>query len=170
MPNKVNAMKQVKNILMVCLGNICRSPVAEGVMRAKLLKYNLPIHVDSAGTANYHVGENPDPRSIANATKNGIDISKLKARQFHVKDFESFDIIYVMDENNLNTLMAMAPGKLYQQKVRLILQEHADSKYKIVPDPYYGIEKDFQLVFDLLDEVCEQIASNLQQLIIKEKH
>jgi protein-tyrosine phosphatase len=156
-------MKNVSKILMVCLGNICRSPLAEAIMREKLKQFNLPIAVDSAGTSNYHIGENPDSRSIANAAKNGIDISQLKARQFSVHDFDQFDLIYVMDESNYNNVTALARDENDSNKVRIIMNEHEALGYTHVPDPYFGKEKDFQLVFDLLDKVCEKICRNFQQ-------
>jgi len=159
-PKKIYSMIEVNNILMVCLGNICRSPVAEGIMREKLKKYNLNIKVDSAGTAGYHIGENPDNRSVANAKKNGVDISKLKARQFNYQDFENFDVIYVMDKANRDSVLKMAKNEAQAKKVKLILSEHTSHNDGVVPDPYYGNEADFQLVFDLLDEVCEKIAHN----------
>lgn len=156
-------MKEVKSILMVCLGNICRSPLAEGIMRAKIQKYNLSVMVDSAGTAGYHIGENPDPRSIANAKKNGIDISKLKARQFSIHDFDVFDKIFVMDQNNFKDVSRLTNNELHLQKVSLILENQTQMSYNIVPDPYYGKEMDFQLVFDLLDEACENIAQSIHK-------
>jgi protein-tyrosine phosphatase len=149
-------------ILMVCLGNICRSPVAEGIMRQKIEQKKLNATVDSAGTANYHVGENPDPRSQKNALKNGVDISKLITRQFTVKDFEDFDYIYVMDQSNYNNVLALAKHEDQENKVSLILDGINGIAVKEVPDPYYGDEKGFQLVFDLLDKACEQIANNIK--------
>ena len=151
-------MKEVKSILMVCLGNICRSPVAEGIMRNKLEIFSLNIQVDSAGTSNYHIGENPDTRSAKNALKNGLDISMLKARQFKVEDFDYFDLIYVMDEQNKSDVLSLARNTTDQLKVKLILSELPNSSYKSVPDPYFGGEAGFQLVFDLLNKACENVA------------
>lgn len=156
-------MEAVKSIVMVCLGNICRSPVAEGIMRAKLADYNLNIKVDSAGTSNYHIGENPDPRSSRNALKNGINISTLKARQFSVKDYDSFDVIYVMDEQNKNDVLGLARNADDQAKVKLLLSELPDASHISVPDPYFGGEAGFQLVFDLLNQACESVAKKLSQ-------
>lgn len=155
---------------MVCLGNICRSPVAEGVMKSKLNKYNLSIHVDSAGTAAYHIGENPDHRSIKNARKNGVDISQLIARQFEVADFNRFDRIYVMDAQNLKDVLHLAPTKADQLKVKLLLSELKNSSFKEVPDPYFGGEEGFQLVFDLLDDACDVVAKKnaSEQNLIKQ--
>ncbi len=154
-------MKEVNNILMVCLGNICRSPVAEGIMQSKLDAYNLNVNVDSAGTSNYHIGENPDHRSTKNALKNGIDISKLISRQFKADDFARFDIIYVMDEQNKIDVLSLARNENDKSKVKLMLSELSDSSYKSVPDPYFGGEAGFQLVFDLLSEACENVAQSL---------
>ncbi len=154
-------MKEVNNILMVCLGNICRSPVAEGIMQSKLAEYNLNITVDSAGTSNYHIGQNPDPRSTKNALKNSIDISKLIARQFKVHDFDKFDIIYVMDEQNKIDVLSLARNENDKSKVKLMLSELPNLSYKSVPDPYFGGEAGFQLVFDLLSKACESVAQRL---------
>lgn len=146
-------------ILMVCLGNICRSPVAEGVMKAKAEKHGLNIEVDSAGTSGWHNGEKPDGRSMANAHENGIDISNQRSRKVVLSDFEEFDILYAMDESNYNNLLNMSPEK-YHSKVKMILNELHPGENMSVPDPYYGNDG-FQLVFDLLDEACEKIAIDI---------
>ena len=145
---------------MVCLGNICRSPLAEGVLQSKL-----PINkciVDSAGTANYHVGTAPDKRSIVTAKKFGIDISQQKCRQITKSDFETFDYIYVMDNSNYKNVMAIAPNEASKQKVKLILNEVDSTSDLEVPDPYYGELEDFEHVFHLLDEACTIIASRIK--------
>lgn len=149
-------------ILMVCLGNICRSPVAEGIMRSKLQEFNLEgVLVDSAGTSNYHTGEHPDKRSTANAKKHGVDISKLVARQFNENDFEEFDHIFVMDESNYTDVISMAKNSHHKKKVRMILEVlHPDTRMP-VPDPYFGGEQGFEDVFILLDQACETIAQQL---------
>lgn len=146
-------------ILMVCLGNICRSPLAEGILKSKLPddKYI----VDSAGTANYHVGATPDKRSIAVAKKYGIDISNLKGRQFSVKDFDDFDVIYVMDESNYNNVLSLARNEHDSSKVKLILNEVYPNKNFDVPDPYYGGEQGFENVYNMLNEACTHIADRL---------
>jgi protein-tyrosine phosphatase len=162
-------MEEVKSILMVCLGNICRSPVAEGIMRAKLEQVKLNILVDSAGTSNYHIGENPDKRSTKNALNNGINIGSLKARQFTVNDFEKFDMIYVMDEQNLSNVLDLSRNNEDHKKVKLILSELPQTKHKNVPDPYFGGEDGFQLVFDLLDQACHHIAQKLSQQTLSVK-
>lgn len=148
-------------ILMVCLGNICRSPVAEGVMRKKADKYDLNIDVDSAGTSGWHNGEAPDSRSQSNAQQNGIDISAQKSRAVVLSDFEKFDVIYAMDESNYNNLLNMSPEK-YHSKIKMILNEVSPGSNSSVPDPYYGNDG-FQLVFDLLDEACETIALKIKK-------
>ncbi len=162
-------MKEVNNILMVCLGNICRSPVAEGIMQSKLDQYNLNITVDSAGTSNYHIGENPDVRSTKNALKNGIDISKLISRQFKADDFGRFDIIYVMDEQNKIDVLSLARNENDKSKVKLMLSELPNSSHKSVPDPYFGGEEGFQLVFDLLSQACENVALKLAHQVNLQK-
>jgi protein-tyrosine phosphatase len=153
--------KEVK-ILMVCLGNICRSPVAEGILRAKAKEKKLAIVTDSAGTSDYHLGESPDERSSANAKINGIDISDLRARQFEIKDLDLFDRIYVMDANNLKDVKSMAKNHPMLHKVKMILEEIAPGKSMPVPDPYFGGEEGFQLVFDLLNNACDKIIADLE--------
>jgi protein-tyrosine phosphatase len=148
-------------ILMVCLGNICRSPVAEGVMKAKAKEYEIKVNIDSAGTSGWHDGAAPDERSLSNAAENGIDISKQKSRKVVLSDFEVFDILFAMDESNYNNLLNMAPEK-YHHKIKMILNEVNAGENRSVPDPYYGNDG-FQLVFDLLDEACEKIAKNLKR-------
>lgn len=145
----------MQKILFVCLGNICRSPLAEGILLHLKEKHQLTIEIDSAGTSNYHIGEAPDPRTIANAKKNGIDLSFLRARQFHINDFESFDKIYVMDKSNFNNVIAMAKNIDHENKVELFLNSVYPNKNLEVPDPYYGTEKDFESVFQLVYSASE---------------
>jgi protein-tyrosine phosphatase len=149
-------------VLMVCLGNICRSPVAEGVLRHIASNKGIQLLVDSAGTANYHVGDSPDRRSMANAKKNGVDISMLRGRQFAVKDFDAFDFIYVMDESNLKNVLALAKTKEHEAKVDLLLNAIYPNKNMPVPDPYYGTEKDFENVFQLVYKACEEITERIK--------
>ncbi|RBA29239.1 low molecular weight protein-tyrosine-phosphatase [Flavobacterium tibetense] len=146
-------------ILMVCLGNICRSPLAEGILQSKLPKDK--FHVDSAGTGGWHADELPDSRSMKIASKYGIDISNQRARQFQVQDFHTFDYIYVMDQSNYQNVLQLAPNEIVKSKVKLILDEITPNKKAEVPDPYFGGEDGFEHVFQLLDEVCEQIAKRL---------
>ena len=147
-------------VLMVCLGNICRSPLAEGILQSKLPR-NKCI-VDSAGTANYHVGTAPDKRSIVTAKKFGIDISQQKCRQITKSDFETFDYIYVMDTSNYKNVIALAPDEKSKQKVKVILKElHTNEGFE-VSDPYYGEIEDFEHVLHLLNEVCTIIHSKIK--------
>lgn len=146
-------------ILMVCLGNICRSPLAHGILESKLPADK--FEVDSAGTADYHIGKSPDHRSIATAKGKGLDISNQKCRQFELSDFDNFDIIYVMDQSNYENVAKLARDTEDIAKVKLILQDSQSSTIKEVPDPYWGNEEDFEDVFSLLDEACEKISYNL---------
>src|SRR6056300_725606 len=125
-------------ILMVCLGNICRSPLAEGILQHKADKSNLNIEVDSAGTAAYHVGNLPDERSIEVAKKYGIDLTHQRARQFKKSDFNKFDVIYAMDTENYNNMLKLSTSKSDEEKVKLILDEIEPNSNYSVPDPYYG--------------------------------
>jgi protein-tyrosine phosphatase len=152
----------MQRILFVCLGNICRSPLAEGIMLYLKNRYRLNLHIDSAGTANYHVGEAPDKRTIANAKKNGIDLSALRARQFTVSDFDEFDSIYVMDKTNLKNVLALAKNETLKQKVVLFLEAVNKSDVVEVPDPYYGTEKNFEEVFQLLYKACETYSQQFK--------
>jgi len=149
-------------ILMVCLGNICRSPLADGILRFKAKSNNLNITVDSAGTSRWHVGENPDIRATATARKYGVDISKLVAREFSVKDFEEFDKIYVMDISNYRDVINLASTKEDEAKVEMILNLIHPGKNLSVPDPYFGGDEGFDNVFKMLDEACEEIVKQLK--------
>lgn len=146
-------------ILMVCLGNICRSPLAEGILQSKLPRDQ--FIVDSAGTGNWHVGRQPDARSIAIAKLRGLNISKQKGRQFTAKDFESNDYIFVMDNSNYKDVIQLAPNQEAKSKVSLILNDLFPNENVDVPDPYYGMEDGFSNVYGMLDEVCEIIAEKL---------
>ncbi len=147
-------------ILMVCLGNICRSPLAEGILKSKLPNDDT-FFVDSAGTGDYHIGKKPDSRSIAVAEKYGLDISNLKGRQFNVSDFDVFDIIYAMDESNYRNIISLARNNQDKEKVKFILNEiYPDQNYN-VPDPYYGGHDGFENVFKMLDEACTIIVKSL---------
>ena len=148
-------------ILMVCLGNICRSPLAEGILASKLSSTN--FQVDSAGTGNYHIGGSPDSRSIAVAKLNGIDISNQKARQFTTQDYTDYDYIFAMDNSNYKNILALAPTEKDTEKVKLILNELFENENVDVPDPYFGLENGFEIVYKMLDEVCETIAENLKK-------
>jgi protein-tyrosine phosphatase len=139
---------------MVCLGNICRSPLAEGIMQHLATAGDLNWEVDSAGTGNWHVGEGPDRRSTRAARNHGVDISKQVCRQFSISDFDYFDHIFVMDKNNLSDVLALAPNANGAQKVKLLLND------KIVPDPYYD-DTQFELVFELIEGGCKDIIREL---------
>ena len=144
---------------MVCLGNICRSPLAEGILQSKVNPDT--VFVDSAGTAAYHVGNQPDERSVDVATKYGLNISNQSARKFSVKDFDAFDSIYAMDESNYNNILLLARNKDDEQKVQLILNQSKPNSNLSVPDPYYGGNQGFENVYKMLDEACEIIAKKL---------
>lgn len=146
-------------ILMVCLGNICRSPLAEGILASKLPKDKFTV--DSAGTGSWHIGHAPDERSIAVAKKNKLDISKQKGRQFTASDFDFFDYIYVMDNSNYSDVMELSKNQEQKNKVQLILNELFPNENVDVPDPYYGVPNGFDAVYKMLDEVCELIALKL---------
>lgn len=144
-------------ILMVCLGNICRSPIAEGILKSKIEKQGLPWMVDSAGTSSWHAGEQPDDRAIAIAKKYGVDISYQKARQFSPYDFEKFDRIYTMDAANYRDVLRLALTDDEKQKVGMILNESFPGMNKQVPDPYWN-DNGFDEVFKMLDEACDAIV------------
>ena len=146
-------------ILMVCLGNICRSPLAEGILASKLPKNK--FKVDSAGTGSWHIGNAPDERSISIAKKNGILISNQKCRQFTTNDFDFFDYIYVMDITNYNDVIELSQNQEHTKKVQLILNELFPNENVDVPDPYYGLQNGFDSVYQMLDEACDLIAEKL---------
>jgi len=144
---------------MVCLGNICRSPLAEGILKSKVNPDH--VEVDSAGTAGYHIGEPPDERSISIAQEYGIDISGQRCRTFQANDFQLFDCIYAMDEANLAHILAKAQSGDDRKKVKLLLEE-VSLGIREVPDPYYGGKKGFEEVFHLINLACEAICQNLE--------
>ncbi|WP_207429254.1 low molecular weight protein-tyrosine-phosphatase [Pedobacter sp. SYSU D00535] len=139
-------------ILMVCLGNICRSPLAHGIMEHVVKEKGLNWDVDSAGTGDWHIGSPPDRRSIAIAKKYGIDISSQCCRQFSASDFDEFDRIYVMDKMNLRDVLAQARSEEDKQKVRLLLNK------EVVPDPYYEDDQ-FDAVFQMIEKGCREIIN-----------
>jgi len=158
----LNSINYELRILMVCLGNICRSPMADGLLRRKVKDHNLNVFVDSAGTANYHIGSPPDHRMIETAKSRGTDIQELRARQFSKNDFQDFDLIYVMDESNLSNVNMLTASDIEQEKVKLILKELYPNESMRVPDPYYGSMKDFMDVYDLLDKVTDVIIEKIK--------
>jgi len=147
-------------VLMVCLGNICRSPIAEGVLRHKADQQGLDYEVDSAGTAAYHVGEQPDPRMQMTAQNHGFDISGQSARQFLFEDFERFDVIYAMDQSNYQNIVSMADNEAQRAKVKLLLNEYRPGSDMSVPDPWYGEADGFEEVFQLVEAACDNIIAN----------
>ncbi len=146
-------------VLMVCLGNICRSPLAEGILKSKV--NSDIIFVDSAGTGNYHIGGLPDKRSIAVAKNYHLDITDQRCRQFQISDFDNFDFIYVMDNSNKKDVLALARDENDEVKVNMILNEIFPNENVDVPDPYYGGEFGFENVYKLLDKACSVIAERI---------
>jgi len=144
-------------ILMVCLGNICRSPLAEGIMQNKINQNNLDWEVDSSGTGAWHSGELPDPRSIKVAKKNNIDITNQRGRQFKQQDLDDFDLILTMDASNFQNVKRLATSKAQEDKIHLIMNFANPGMNQIVPDPYYG-DDGFENVYEMLDEACECIV------------
>ena len=142
-------------ILMVCLGNICRSPIAEGVMKQKIADHELDWQVDSAGTENYHIGSEPHRYSQEICAQYGIDISSQRARQFDVSDFDAYDKIYAMAEDVLEEIRYKATEDI--QNVSLFLNELNSGANESVPDPYYGGQEGYSLVYDLIDRTCDAI-------------
>ena len=143
---------------MVCLGNICSPPLAEGILKSKTKN----LEVDSAGTAGYHIGKQPDFRSIDIAKKYDIDLTSQRARQFSTIDFDDFDKIYVMDNDNYSKIISLARNQEDMDKVDLILNEIYPKEYKSVPDPYYGGDEGFQNIYNLLETSCEVIAKKYE--------
>lgn len=148
-------------VLMVCLGNICRSPLAEGILKSKVDRQQ--VYVESAGTGDYHIDQMPDKRSIAVAKKNNLDITDQRGRQFTAEDFERFDHIYVMDNSNYENVVALAPNEEEKKKVKLILNEIFPGENVDVPDPYFGGDHGFENVYQMLDEACDNIAKKLKK-------
>ena len=140
-------------VLMICLGNICRSPLAEGILKHKIRKKGLDWHVDSAGTGGWHAGELPDNRSIAVARKNGIDITDQRARKFKTSDLDNFDLILTMDYANYLDIKQFAKTPEQEDKIKLIMNFISPNSDEEVPDPYY--DDRFELVFEMLDRACD---------------
>lgn len=148
-------------VLFVCLGNICRSAMAQGVLEHKAKESGLNIIVDSAGTSNYHIGEAPDSRMQKKALEYHIDISNQRARQFTVSDFDAFDFIFAMDSSNLSNIVKLFRNERDKDKTKLFLNYSHPNRHKNVPDPYYGGAEGFEEVYQLLDEACNIFIKTL---------
>lgn len=146
-------------ILMVCLGNICRSPLAEGILQDKAFKAGLTWSIESAGTNSYHTGEPPHPLSQKVAKLNGIDISQQRARKFTANDFETYDKIYALAEDVLDEIKRISKSKFDTAKVDLLMNELYPGENRDVPDPWYGPEPGYHEVFKLIDEACSKIIN-----------
>jgi protein-tyrosine phosphatase len=157
--------KEKTRILMVCLGNICRSPTAEGVLRTLAAREapDLKLDIDSAGTADYHIGDPPDLRSQRAALRRGLDLSSLRARQVSPQDFAHFDLILAMDRDNLRDLRRVAPKDAHAQ-LKLFLEYAEDPAVLEVPDPYYGKAEDFERVLDLTTAASRGLIAALQKV------
>lgn len=147
---------------MVCLGNICRSPLADGLMRKKVVDHDLPVEVDSAGTGDWHVGEAPDPRMRETAQSKGLSIDELRGRQFNVEDFDRFDRIFVMDLSNRENVLKLARNDEDAAKVDLLLNLSHPGEDMEVPDPYFGGDEGFQHVYQLVDDATDQLVNELK--------
>lgn len=157
--NQKNKPDQPLNVLVVCLGNICRSPAAQGILEANINDRGLNINVDSAGTAAYHIGKSPDSRSIATLALRSFDISRQQARQIKQVDFECFDWILAMDESNLNDLQANCPTALLH---KVVLFSHFSGVNESVADPYYGSDNGFERMADHLERLSQCFLDNVE--------
>ncbi|MCE4554052.1 low molecular weight protein-tyrosine-phosphatase [Pelomonas cellulosilytica] len=151
-----------RRILFFCMGNICRSPTAEGVMRARLAAAGLDVEVDSAGTHGYHVGEPPDERSQQHALKRGYDLGALRARRLEARDFERFDLVLGMDDDNLAHAARLCPPA-QRHRLQLLMDYAPDAGSRHVPDPYYGGEAGFERVLDLVEAACDGLIATLRR-------
>ncbi|MGM9485445.1 low molecular weight protein-tyrosine-phosphatase [Roseateles sp. NT4] len=150
-----------RRILFFCMGNICRSPTAEGVMRARLKAAGLDIEVDSAGTHGYHVGAPPDERSQEHALKRGYDLSALRARKLLAEDFTRFDLVLAMDDDNLANAERLCPPS-QRHRLKLLMDYAPQAGKHHVPDPYYGGEAGFEEVLDLVEAACDGLIASLK--------
>jgi len=151
-----------RRILFFCMGNICRSPTAEGVMRAKLKAAGLDVEVDSAGTHGYHVGAPPDERSQEHALKRGYDLSSLRARKLIAQDFERFDLVLAMDDDNLANAERLCPPS-QRHRLKLLMDYAPQAGKRHVPDPYYGGAAGFDEVLDLVEAACDGLIASLSK-------
>ncbi len=150
-----------KKVLLVCLGNICRSPMAEGILRDLAEQQGLAIETDSAGTGSSHVGEAPDPRAQREMRRRGHDISDLRARRFRASDFEQYDLLLAMDRQNLRDMQRLAPSPELAGKARLMLEWAANNAALDVPDPWYGGEEGFAEVYHMLAGALDNLVAEL---------
>lgn len=150
-------------LLLVCLGNICRSPMAEGILRDMIAEEGLPWSTDSAGTGDYHVGEAPDKRAVKAMKDRDIDISDLRARQLRPQDFEDFDLLLAMDASNLRNMLAVAPNVELAKKARLMMDFAPDHALRAVPDPYFGGDEGFREVYEMLTIACRNLMNDVQR-------
>jgi protein-tyrosine phosphatase len=155
---------QMTRVLFVCLGNICRSPTADGIFRQLVMRENLnqKILVDSAGTGGWHIGKAPDSRTVAAAYQRGYDLSILRARQVNVQDFAEFDYLLAMDKSNLSDLQRMKPSS-YTGHLGLFLEFGSRGDYREVPDPYYGSNDGFELVLDLVEDAAQGLLNHIRK-------
>ncbi|MFW6224289.1 MAG: low molecular weight protein-tyrosine-phosphatase [Bacteroidota bacterium] len=153
----------MKKILTVCLGNICRSPMAQGILRKKISERGLDIEVDSAGTADYHVNEAPDPRSVKTLLKYSNDISDLRGRQFESEDFIKFDLIIPMDEDNYRHIIKLARTEDDTKKVKMLMNYLYPGENISVPDPYFGGPEGFDHVYEMLDKATDKLLEEIQK-------
>ena len=151
---------------MVCLGNICRSPLADGLLRKKVKENNLNVFIDSAGTSGLHAGSPPDSRMCKTAKKFNTSIDELRSRKFLLEDFDKFDWIYVMDKENLSDVLKLARNENDRNKVQLILNTIDANKNQEVPDPYYGGDEGFLEVYRLLDNATDSIVHKIKNNLI----
>jgi len=149
-------------VLMVCLGNICRSPLAQGILEEKIVEKGLKVEVDSAATSDYHIDHEPDSRSISKAAEYGIDITRQRGRQLQNSDFQKFDRIFVMDTSNYSNTVALTKQEDEIKKVEIILNLVNPGSNQSVPDPYFGGEEGFENVYRLLDAACDIIIKQIQ--------
>jgi len=155
------------NILFVCMGNVCRSPTAEGVFRAYAQSLAQEVYIDSAGTTGYHIGESPDPRTVDAAKQRGYDLTPIVSRQVNQNDFELFDLILAMDQENYNGLIAMAKQWGHQEhlkKIKLFLSFAKNYESQEVPDPFYGVSHMFDLVVDLVEDASQGLVEYIKKI------
>ena len=150
-------------LLFVCLGNICRSPMAEGIVAQKLADAGLDVEIDSAGTSNYHISEAPDKRALKNMQTNKTPIDHLRARQFSVRDFDRFDRIFVMDKSNYADVASMARSEADKKKIEMFLNLSHPGENLDVPDPYFGGDEGFQEVYEMLSRAADVLIDELRE-------